>query len=89
MALIEVALTAVRTKGSAFVARDRRVMRQHGAKKAVVAVAHSLTIYHGTGEDIDYRESGAEYFDGMRATPRVAVAQLERLSYRVTLEPAA
>lgn len=42
MALIEVALAAIRKKDCAFGARYRRVMRHRGHKKAVVAVAHSL-----------------------------------------------
>jgi transposase len=92
-ALIEIALAAIRTKDSAFGARYRRVMRHRGHKKAVVAVAHSLlrTIYHVLAEVTDYRESGANYYDRRQAarTTRRAVAQLERLGYRVTLEPAA
>jgi transposase len=93
MALIEIALAAIRTKDAAFGARYRRVMRHRGHKKAVVAVAHSLlrTIYHVLAESTDYRESGAEYYDRRQAarTTRRAVAQLERLGYRVSLEPAA
>jgi transposase len=58
-----------------------------------VAVAHSLlhTIYHGLAEMTDYREPGTNYYDRRQAarTTRRAVAQLERLGYRMTLEPAA
>lgn len=93
MALIEVALAAIRKKDSAFGARYRRVMRHRGHKKAVVAVAHSLlrTIYHVLAESVDYREPGADYYDRRQTTrtTRRAVAQLERLGYRVTLESAA
>ena len=93
MALIEVALAAIRKKDSAFGARYRRVMRHRGHKKAVVAVAHSLlrTIYHVLAESTDYREPGADYYDRRQTarTTRRAVAQLERLGYRVTLESAA
>ena len=93
MALIEVALAAIRKKDSAFGARYRRVMRHRGHKKAVVAVAHSLlrTIYHVLAESTDYREPGADYYDRRQTarTTRRAVAQLERLGYRVTLAPAA
>jgi transposase len=93
MALIEVALAAIRKKECAFGARYRRVMRHRGHKKAVVAVAHSLlrTIYDVLAESTDYREPGADYYDRRQTTrtTRRAVAQLERLGYRVTLEPAA
>ncbi len=71
-------------------------MRHRGHKKAVVAVAHSLlrtigTIYHVLAESTDYREPGADYYDRRQTarTTRRAVAQLERLGYRVTLAPAA
>jgi transposase len=93
IALIEIALAAIQTKDSAFGARYRRVMRHRGHKKAVVAVAHSLlrTIYHVLADVTDYREPGANYYDRRQAarTTRRAVTQLERLGYRVTLEPAA
>jgi len=93
MALIEIALATIRTKDAAFGTRYRRVMRHRGHKKAVVAVAHSLlrTLYHVLAESTDYRESGAAYYDRRHParTTRRAVAQLERLGYRVTLEPAA
>jgi transposase len=93
IALIEIALAAIRTKDSSFGARYRRVMRHRGHKKAVVAVAHSLlrTIYHVLAEGTDYREAGANYYDRRQTarTTRRAVAQLERLGYRVSLEPTA
>jgi len=61
--------------------------------EAVVVVAHSLfrTIYHVLAESTDYREPGADYYDRRQTarTTRRAVAQLERLGYRVTLAPAA
>jgi len=65
-------------------------VRHRGHKKAVVAVAHSLlrTIYHVLAEVTDYRESGYDRRQAARTTRR-AVARLERLGYRVTLEPAA
>ena len=93
MALIEVALAAIRKTDSAFGARYRRVMRHRGHKKAGVAVAHSLlrTIYHVLAESVDDQEPGADYCDRRQTTrtTRRAVAQLERLGYRVTLELAA
>ena len=59
MALIEVALAAIRKKDGAFGARYPRVMRHRGHKKAVVAVAHSLLRTHATA--ITDRASSIEH----------------------------
>ena len=90
-ALTEAAHAATRTD-SALAAQYRRLMHR-GPKKAVVAVAHSILViaYHLLSRQTTYREFGADYFDrrhAERATRR-AVRQLERLGYRVTLQPAA
>ena len=92
-ALIEAAAGASRAKHSALQARFRRVLRQRGPKKAVVAVAHALLrlVYHVLADGTVYREPGANSFDrhhSQRATRR-ALQTLEPLGYRVTLEPAA
>lgn len=92
-ALIEAALAAIRTRDCAFGARYRRVQRQRGHKKAVVAVAHAMlvTAYHLLARSTVYQEPGAAYFD-RRDTDRIrrrAIHTLERQGYRVTLEPAA
>ena len=50
-----------------------------------------MTAYHVLARRATYQELGADYFDrrhAERATRR-AVRQLERLGYRVTLQPAA
>jgi len=77
---------------SALAAQYRRLMHC-GHKQAVVAVAHSMLViaYHLLSRQPASREFGADYFDrrhAERATRR-AVRQLERLGYRVTLQPAA
>jgi transposase len=92
-ALIEAAAGASRAKNSALQARFRRVLRQRGPKKAVVAVAHALLrmVYHVLADETVYREAGADYYDrhhSQRVTRR-ALQTLERQGYRVTLEPAA
>jgi transposase len=92
-ALVEVALPAIRTKGSAFGPRYRRVMRHRGHKKAVVAVAHAMlrAAYHVLAEGAPYRDPGPDYYERRHTqrTTRHAVALLERQGYRVTLEAAA
>jgi transposase len=92
MALTEAALAALRTKDSALAARYRRVRRQRGHKKAVVAVAHAIlrTVYHLLAEGTTYQDPGADYYDRRHAhrVTRRAIELLERQGYRV-LEPAA
>jgi hypothetical protein len=89
----EVAWAAIRTRGTSFGARFRRLARRHGVQKAVVAVMHNLlTVIHAVLTDgTPFHELGADYLvrqDPQRATRR-HVQQLERLGYRVTLMPAA
>lgn len=92
-ALTEAALGAIRTQGSAFGARYRRLLRHRGHRKAVVAVAHALlrTAYHVLADGIPYRDLGPDYFE-RRHTQRItrrAIRHLEAHGYRVTFEPAA
>jgi transposase len=91
--LIQGALGAIHSKGTALQARYHRVKRHRGHKKAVVAVAHQILeiAYSVMHDDVTYQELGADYFDrrhAERATRR-HVRQLEALGYRVTIEKAA
>ena len=91
--LIQGALGAIHSKGTALQARYHRVKRHRGHKKAVVAVAHQILeiAYYVMHNEVTYRELGADYFDrrhAERATRR-HVRQLEALGYRVTIEKAA
>ena len=92
-ALTEATLSGVQANNSAFGARYRRILRHRGHKKAVVAVAHAMlrTIYHVLANCRTYQNPGADYFDRRHAqrVTRRAIHTLERLGYRVTLEPAA
>jgi transposase len=91
--LIQGALGAIHTKGSALQARYHRVKRHRGHKKAVVAVAHQMLeiAYYVMRNDVTYQELGADYFDRRHAERAVRrhVRQLEALGYRVTIEEAA
>jgi transposase len=92
-ALTEAALAATRRSGCALAARYRRLMRQRGHNKAIVAVAHSILViaYHLLARQTAYRELGADYFDRLH-TERVrrrAIQALERQGYKVTIESAA
>src|SRR5579875_657694 len=92
--LVEVGWAAGRTKHTYLAAQFHRLKARRGAKRAVVAVAHSILViaYHLLQEDgTIYTDLGPTYFDerSKEATTRRTVKRLERLGYKVTLEPAA
>jgi transposase len=91
--LIQAALGAMRTKGSALQARYHRVTRHRGHKKAVVAVGHQILeiAYYIMRDGVTYQELGADYFDRRHRerTIRRHVRQLEALGLQVTVEQAA
>ena len=92
-ALIESGLATTRAKDTALQARYRRVRRNRGHKKAVVAVGHQILeiAYYIMRDGTTYQELGPDYFarrDRDR-TVRRSVKQLEALGYRVTIEEAA
>lgn len=91
--LIQAALGATRTKGSALQARYHRVKRQRGHKKAIVAVGHQILeiAYYLMRDEVTYDEMGADYFDRRHAERAVRrhVRHLEALGFRVTIDKAA
>ena len=92
-ALLESALAATRTKGTALQARYLRVKRHRGHKKATVAVGHQMLeiAYYLLRDGKTYQELGADYFArrDRERTIRRSIRQLEALGYRVNLEEAA
>jgi transposase len=90
-ALVESAHGAVRKKGSYFGSQYRRIAARRGAKKALIAVAHSLAvaIYHILKNQTSYRELGADFFD--RRNPASLLRRLskriENLGFNVQLSP--
>ena len=91
--LVQGALGAIHSKGTALQARYHRVKRHRGHKKAVIAVAHQMLeiAYYVMQDDVTYQELGADYFDRRHAERAVRrhVRQLESLGFRVTLEETA
>jgi transposase len=90
-ALVRTAWAAVRNKNNYFHAQFCRLVGRLGKKKAIVAVAHSIlvAIYHMLHDHSDYLDLGADYFektDQLRII-RKAVDRIERLGYKVELEP--
>ena len=91
-ALVEAAWGASHARQTYLAAQYRRLAARRGAKRALIAVAHSLVviIYHVLRDATEYHELGANYFDerDRQATVRRSIRRIERLGYRVTLEAA-
>ena len=91
--LVEAAWGAARTRQTYLGAQYRRLAARRGAKRALIAVAHSLVviIYHVLRDGTGYEDLGPNYFDerDRQATLRRSITRIERLGYRVTLEEAA
>lgn len=92
-ALIEAAHAAAHTKDTYLSAQFRRVAAKRGAKKAAVAVGHTILVivYHLLQRGSDYQELGGTYFDERNRTivQHRLVRRLEGLGYRVALDPLA
>lgn len=91
-ALGTAAASAARSKGTYLSARYARIARRRGPKRALVAVERSMltAIWHmGTTGEL-YADLGADYHRTLHPdrTKRHAIAQLEALGYRVTLQEA-
>jgi len=91
--LIQVAHAASRQKNCYLAAQYRRIAARRGAKRAAMAVAHSILviIYHLLSERTSYQERGDAFFEerDREATERRLVNQLTRLGYQVELQPIA
>jgi transposase len=94
-ALIEAAWSASHSRDSYYAAQYQRFRRRFGKKsesKAIFVVAHSMliAIWHILAEDCDYQDLGADWFDRRNDNEHHArrlVHQIERLGYKVTVEP--
>lgn len=90
-ALVEAAQAAARTKDTYLAAQYRRLTARRGAKRAAVAVAHTLLVmvYTLLTQQVAYHEFGGHYFDehDRQAVQRRLVRRLEALGYVVSLHP--
>jgi transposase len=88
--LVECAWAAGRTKECYFNTQFRQIARRRGAKKAAVAVGHSLLVaaYYIIRNTVEYRELGADHFDRLNSHRLTLyhVRRLEQLGYQVNLE---
>ena len=90
--LTEAAWGAARSKDTYLAAQYHRLAARRGAKRAILAVAHTIIviIYSLLRNGGEYRELGGNYFDerNRRNAVRLAIQRIERLGYNVTLEAA-
>ncbi|HTP22404.1 MAG TPA: hypothetical protein VMJ65_22535 [Solirubrobacteraceae bacterium] len=90
--LEEVAIAAIRVKGTYLQAQYTRLRSRRGHKKALGAVKHTIicAVWHMLTTGETYRDLGGDYFtrrDPERQTRRL-LAQLEQLGHTVTLTTA-
>ncbi len=90
-ALVEAAKAAGRSKKTYLGAQYRRLKARRGAKRAAVAVAHSILviIYHILTKHEPYHDLGVTYFDerDRQAVERRLVKRLQGFGYAVSLQP--
>jgi transposase len=92
-ALGEATISATRTKSSFLGAKYRRLARRMPKKKALVATGNSmLVIIHALLSDpaATYTDLGADYYErraSIRRQARNHLRGLQRLGYKVTIEP--
>jgi transposase len=92
-ALLQAAWAVSRAKGTYLAAQFRRLSARRGAKRAAVAVSHSLLgiVYQMLKDARPYQDLGGDYLDRLEPErlTRQLVRRLEKLGHKVTLEPQA
>jgi transposase len=96
-ALVEAAWAATRTRSTYLGAQYQRFRRRFGSKgqaKAIFAVAHTMLVivWHVLAQQQPYTDLGADYFSqrtDAQAHARRLARQIEKLGYRVAIEPQA
>jgi transposase len=89
-ALVEAAHAA--SKSDTYLASQfHRLAARRGRKRAAVAVAHSILVivYHIIQRGTDYVDLGSNYYDQRKQdmVQKQLIRRLEKLGYKVTLEP--
>lgn len=91
--LIQAAHAASHSKNTYLAAQYHRIAARRGAKKAAVAVGHSILviIYHLLSNGGVYQDLGSNYFDerDRQAVQKRLIKRLERMGYQVELQPLA
>jgi len=91
--LTQAGWAAGRSKATYLGATYRRIAARRGRKRASIAVGRSILeiAYFVLRDGVEYQELGVNYYDERKkdAVIRHAVKRLERLGYKVAIEPAA
>lgn len=91
--LVQAAHSASHQKQSYLAEQYRRIAKRRGAKRAAIAVAHSILviIYHLLSHQTTYQEKGETFFEEQerQGAEKRLVRQLSRLGYHVELQPIA
>jgi transposase len=91
--LVGAAVSAGRTKGSYLKDKFHRLRARRGPLRAALAIAHKILVaaYHMLAKGVAYHELGEAYLDQIQQSRTVAnlKRRIERLGYRITLEPIA
>lgn len=89
--MVQAAWAASHTKATYFGAHYKRLAKRRGAKKALIALAHTMlgVVYHMLKRGTNFTDLGPDYFENRdkdRLT-RQLIDRLQRLGHKVTLEP--
>jgi transposase len=89
-ALVECAHGAVRKKDSCFFAQYHRLAPRRGGKRAIAAVAHSISVaaHHVLRDQTEYRDLGPRLFDTIQRDrlTRYHARRVSELGYQVELK---
>jgi transposase len=89
--LVQAAHSASHQKHCYLAEQYRRIAKRRGAKRAAIAVAHSILviIYHLLSNQTTYLEKGETFFEerDRQGMEKRLVRQLSRLGYQVELQP--
>jgi transposase len=89
-ALVEAAQAAIHTRKSYFRAQYFRIASRRGAKRAIVAVAHSIlrVIYWMISRGTGYQDLGADFFEARSKDQllKQSIKRIEKLGYAVEVK---
>jgi transposase len=89
--LVEAAHVAAKTKQTYLAAQYKRIAARRGKKRVLIALGHTILVivYSLLTRKQPYQDLGAAYFDSLeqQRVERRLVRRLERLGYRVSLQP--
>jgi transposase len=90
--MVQVAWAASHTKDTYLAAQYRRLAHRRGRKRALMALANTILsiTWYLLKHQQTYQDLGADYFDRLHGrAQRYYIQQLQKMGFRVVLEPAA